>query len=42
MAETKQHCDKNGAFKDSGDMASYGECVCAMLKLLPHFGKEVC
>lgn len=42
MAETMKQGENNGVLKDSGEMSSYGDCVCAMLKLLAQFGEEVC
>lgn len=34
--------ENNGGFNDSSEMTSYRDCACAILKLLAHFGKEVC
>lgn len=42
MAETMKQRENNGVLKDSGETSSYGDCVCAMLKLLAQFGEEVC
>lgn len=42
MAETMKQRENNGVLKDSGEMSSYGDCVCATLKLLAQFGEEVC
>ncbi|TNM95797.1 hypothetical protein fugu_016880 [Takifugu bimaculatus] len=41
MAETMKQRENSGVLKDSGDMSSYGDCVCAMLKLLAQFGEEL-